>query len=433
MVRLTIIKPEQTPDVLSFEEAAELTVGRSAGCNYCLDFDPMVSRMHAVILIDPPSVRIKDLNSTNGLSINGESYGAYGNQKIIHPIELRDGDEVVIGSTKIRVNVIYESSDGQPPSAAPAAENQKINSSYTTAEGAAGGDLEQAGAEDTVSSTVPSLPSIPGYRLTRFLSKAQTGNVYLGVSNADGKTVAIKVICPGLSFTRKMLDDFRREVAGAAVIQHTNIARMLGSGELGNRGVFLVMEYVNGEDLASYLKRCPNNRIPLHNAYNLMLQLSSAMCYIHSHDFVHMDIKPSSIILYDDNGRLRAKISDMGYAHFMDDTGIAPRGVASRDAARLGYLAPEELSPMGDAKTTADVFSLSAVFYEILTGRVPYNFGGGDNAAVVAAADLTPIEEVMSGLPEPLVVIIERGLSADPEARYQNGCDLLEALENVWV
>ena len=438
MVRLTIEKPERQPDVLTFEEPAEMTIGRCASCDYVLDFDPMVSRMHAVVLIDPPSVRIKDLNSTNGLTINGEVYGALSNQKIIQPLELRDGDEVRIGATVIRVNLVDDSAPtarvGQSDTLAVGTEQGRINSSFVEAESAPVGQAAQS-PEETVTNLASVPPSVPGYSIVRPLGEGHMGNVYLAVANNGGKTVALKIISPAITFSKKMLDDFRREAAMASRVQHPNIAQLFGTGEIGNGGVFMAMEYVNGENLTSYLQRCPNRRIPLHNAYNLMLQLANALCHVHRQGFVHMDLKPGSVMLYDDNGRLRAKITDMGYAHLMDDTGIAPRGFAgSGDLDRLSYLPPEEVNQVGEAKTTADVFSLSAMFYEMLTGRVPYNFTpGGNNKGVVADADMMSIEEAMPGLPEPLVVIIERGLSTDPEARYQNCCDLLEALENVWV
>ncbi|MCD8351935.1 MAG: FHA domain-containing protein [Planctomycetaceae bacterium] len=87
MVRLTVHRPDRLPESFSYAEPAEISVGRSRTCTYCIESDPMVSRLHAVILIDPPSVRIKDLNSTNGLAINGERYGA-GGRSLAQPVEL---------------------------------------------------------------------------------------------------------------------------------------------------------------------------------------------------------------------------------------------------------------------------------------------------------------------------------------------------------
>lgn len=442
MVRLTILKPERAAETVTFTEPAEMTVGRSASCNYCLDFDPMVSRMHAVILVDPPSIRIKDLNSTNGLTVNGELFGALSPHKIAHPLELRDGDEVRIGGTVFRISLGDEvalgaidiNNNADAGATLPGITGTSIRDRLTSSQMIEIDSTQYVGSEETVPNVLTVLPAIPGYEVTRFLPEGQTCKVYMATSKADGRTVIVKVIAPDMTFTRKMLDDFRREASTASRVQHPNIVQMLGMGETENSGVFVAMEYVNGEDLASYLWRCPNRRIPLHNAYNLMLQLAGAVCYLHGQGLVHMDVKPSSIILYDDNGRLKVKLTDIGYSHFMDDTGIALRGLTAGEVSKLAYLPPEELTQIGEAKPSADVFSLSAVFYEILTGRVPYNFtAGGSNRKVVANADMTSIEEALPGLPEPLVVIIERGLAPDPEARYQNSCDLLEALQNVWV
>lgn len=452
MVRLTIERPEQAPEVVTFDGPTELTIGRSGGCTYCLDFDPMVSRMHAVILVDPPSIRIKDLNSTNGLTINGEVFGALGNQKIIQPLELRDGDEIYVGSTRFLVNLVELEMDLGPeleklkaeqaataPSTRPEVmetSQDRVVSRFMAAE-MAGRNLasrQMQSMDDTVANLSAICPDIPGYRVDRYLATGRTGTVYKATSLETGKNVALKVMSPGSAFTKKMLDDFRNEMEHIKRLQHSNLVRLLDAGDMGHATFYTVSEYINGENLASYLDRCPNNRIPLHTSYNLMLQLANAMCYAHKQGMVHRGIHPSGVMLFDDNGRLRAKLTDVGMATFWAESGLDARTMMTSDTGRLGYVAPEELLQLGESKPSADVFSLTAVFYQMLTSRVPYNFGEMDNAMrVVEEGRITPIESLMSDLPEPLVVIIDRGLAAEADERYQSACELLEALENVWV
>ncbi len=102
---LVIVKPDREEEILCFSKPTELTVGRSSACNCCLDFDPMVSRMHAVLLIEPPLVRVRDLNSTNGLIVNGVLYGGADGETTGQILELRNGDEVIVGSTVFRVEL----------------------------------------------------------------------------------------------------------------------------------------------------------------------------------------------------------------------------------------------------------------------------------------------------------------------------------------
>lgn len=421
MVRLTIHRPDRLPESFSYTEPVEISVGRSLNCTCCLESDPMASRLHAVILIDPPMVRIKDLNSTNGLVLNGQRIGSVAEGGPSPAIALRDGDEVFVGQTRIVVNLLDQ--DGRT-----ALGNSDTQDGITVKPAEQG--FHTAPAAETVNAS--SMPPVAGYRLIRILALALTGSVYLGLNEADGANVAIKILSPEIPFSRKTLDDFRHEIDSARAIDHPNLARLLGAGELERGGMYLVMEYVEGDDLGAYLRRVPDGRLPLKLAHGIMLQLAGAVCYFHSHGFVHMDIKPASIIMHEEKGKLRPKITDQGFARFLDETGILPRGYAGQDTERLACLPPEELTPMAEPKATADVFSLCAVFYRLLTGSIPYNFSEtGDNREKVEKGMIVPIEERLPGLPEPLVVIIERGLALEPEARYQSGCDLLEALENI--
>ncbi len=422
MVRLTVHRPDRLPESFSYDEPAEISVGRSRTCTYCIESDPMVSRLHAVILIDPPSVRIKDLNSTNGLAINNERYGV-GGKSLAQPVELQDGDEVMVGQTRIVVSQVPSPGGMTVARNTPGGRMSADDNAFLTAP-----------AAETVSAMPPSMPPVAGYKLTRIISLASTGSVYLGVDESDGKQVAIKIFSPEIPFSRKTLEDFRQEIDAARRVTHPNLVRLLSAGELERGGMYLVMEYAPGQNLTNFIRSQTGGRLPLKTAYNLMLQLSSAVCYFHRHGFTHMDIKPASVIIQDDDGRDLAKITDQGFSRFLDETGILPRGYMGHDTHRLAYLPPEELLPVIEPKPTADIFSLSAVFYLMLTSQVPYNFGEGEaNRIMVEKGQIVPIEERLPGLPEPLVVIVERGLSLDPEARYQTGCELLDALETVRV
>lgn len=439
MVKITIAKPGREQEVVAFDHPTEVTVGRSAGCAVCLDFDPMVSRMHAVFMIDPPSVRLKDLNSTNGLTINGVAYGGFSGEKAFPTQDLYDGDEVQIGGTIFQIGV-GETRDPRAKMAKGMSGNE--NSTVVDARPAktrTGGvsSLSLFGGISETVSGMPSLrPEIPGYRVKGLLREGKSGSVYYGSSLDDGQIVSIKVVNTDVAFTKKMLDDFMQDIQELKLILHPNIVRLLEAGALGPQCLFLVMDYVNGEDLSSYLARCPKHRVPLQSAHGLMLQLGSAMCYAHSHGLAHRELRPRNIILFDDNSKVRAKIAEIGLAHCMEHAGIVTTEGMTPTLSNLGYMAPEQIADQRDSKPTIDVFALAAVGYEILTGRLPYDFPGEDmaeNMAVVAGAKIVPIEERTPDLPEPLVVVMDRALSAEPEERYQNCCDLLEALENVRV
>lgn len=433
-VVLTIVKPEHADEVITFEKTVEVTIGRSPSCSICLDFDAMVSRMHAVLLVDPPLVRVKDLNSTNGIIVNGDSFGGPSGNVLQQPRDLRNGDEIMIGTTVIRVGVFDGETAPAPETepSYPGADSTVLSvDKLKLAERLKG---EGEGIGETVSSLSPLLPEVPGYKIRRFLGAGRTGTVYQAVSTATGDKVAIKIFLPEVAFTEKMIELFNRSIMEARRFYHPHIVKILDSGVIGESNMCLIMEFVNGEDLSRYLLRCVDRRIPLRAAYQLMLQICSGLGYAHSQGYIHRDIKPKSILLYDDSGKIMSKVNDLGLVKFLEDAGVSTPGSGIASLESLPYVAPEAVTQFREPKPTLDVFGVGAVFYEMVTGCVPYNFsseGGGSRIDVVGRGDIVSVEERFPGLPEPLVVIIDRCLSVDPDARYRNCADLLEALENV--
>ncbi len=456
MIRISIARPDREIEETIITTPVEISVGRSASCNCCLEFDPLVSRMHAVILITPPTVRIKDLNSTNGLVINGETYGAFSNQKLSQPTEIYDGDVVTIGRTSFTFNIIHDTRpDGSarsgtgtgtgtspgPRGATGGTRGTSASRSTTGISNPATVEIEPALAgraekpsDGNTSITQAPLMTVPGYRLLKLIRNSQSGDLYQAAGLDDLRVVAIKIINSSTLITPKVIEDFHREIENLRRLEHPNLVKIHGAGELTAQSLYVVMEHAGGHDLANILSGLPGQRLALPNAYNLELQLANALCYLHSMGRLHTDLKPSSILIRDDHGRLRVKIMEQGLARFLDETGLLPRPATPNSPVKLGYVAPETLQPLYEAKANADVFSLAAIFYDMLAGRPPYAFRPGTPyRETVEKGLITPLEEFIPDLPEPLAVIVERALSADPENRYQNACAFQEALENAWV
>lgn len=431
MVRLTIIKPEKTPEYLVFDKPAEVVVGRSTRSAITLDFDPMVSRMHAVFMIDPPKVRIKDLNSTNGLRINGEFYGADSAYKADNPLDLADGDEVIIGSTRFCVELGAENGKnaaspqparvGDPPSAA-----DRHPAAARRSPGANGPN-----AEETVSGMGTALPHVPGYRIIRYLSSGAAGKVYLGVPNGEERSVAIKILFPPSGLAPETLKFFFRDFDVARNITHPHLARLLGAGELSRGGgLFLVSEYVGGDDLGQYAARHGGGRLLSGQALGILVQIAGAVCKLHRQGMVHLDLKPQSVMIRDD-GRVVAKVTDVGFSDFLEMTDLQPRIYPGRRQEKLGFLAPEQLAPGARPGPSADVFALCALLFFMLSGIPPYRFGDGDDRNAVERGDLLEIDRMARGAPEALLDIARRGLNSKPEERYADACELLAALESL--
>ena len=177
------------------------------------------------------------------------------------------------------------------------------------------------------------------------------GEVYRADDLKLGQAVAMKFLPEGLSQDGAAQAGFHREVRLARQVSHPNVCRVFDIGEADGR-TFLTMEYVDGEDLASLLRRI--GRLPSDKALEIARQLCAGLAAAHEHGMVHPDLKPANVML---DGRGRVRITDFGLA-----------GLDGGRAGTPAYMAPEQLA--GDEVTQkSDIYSLGLVLYEIFTGK----------------------------------------------------------------
>ena len=407
-VCLTISRPGAAPETVEVEQPAELLVGRVSQCQICLAGDVLISRQHAVIAVNPPSVRIKDLDSTNGMSVNGMAYGGKSGRKRDDFIALRHGDKIMVGKTRIRVEVTGLSETTIVP----------VN--------------RAGGANPDKAEICMEALSIPGYKLLQSLGSGGMGAVFLALEESSGRLAAIKTMAGRHALNERLINTFNREIKISKALDHPNIVKFLGSGVTPDRMLYLVLEYVNGGNLSVWARRYPERRMPLEEAFAMLLELADGMACAHRMNFVHRDIKPQNILVEDSRTCRRAKLTDLGLAKNFEQSGLSGMAASFSGGGTIAYMPPEQLTDFRDAKPSSDVFSLMATFYEMLTGRGPYNFrASGDEIRVVSICDTVPIAKRMDGLPDALVRILDRSLRAEEGERYQNCGELLNALKSV--
>ncbi len=201
---------------------------------------------------------------------------------------------------------------------------------------------------------VPGTTLVGRYRVVALLGKGGMGEVYRADDLKLGQPVALKFLPEGLQQDGTALARFHREVRLARQVSHPNVCRVFDIGEAEGR-TFLTMEYVDGEDLASLLRRI--GRLPADKGLEIARQLCAGLAAAHEHGVVHRDLKPANAML---DGRGRVRITDFGLAGFSGEDG----GRAGTPA----YMAPEQLS--GDEVTPkSDIYSLGLMLYEIFTGK----------------------------------------------------------------
>ncbi|MCD8352322.1 MAG: serine/threonine-protein kinase [Planctomycetaceae bacterium] len=407
-VTLTIMRPNAPVEKIEISEPTELLIGRVSQCKICLTGDGLVSRQHAVLEVNPPSVRINDLGSTNGLTINSVAYGGSSGIKRDGYISLQNGDRVMVGKTVIHVEMVRTKTVIVPTNGA---------DEYPD-------ELD----------TCPEAPTVPGYQLLQRLGTGGMGTVYLAREDGTNTLVAIKTMINRLAFNERMATAFNREIEVCKVLDHPNIVKFLGSGITPYKELYLVLEYVNGGNLAVWNDRYSGRKMPLEEAFAMLMELTDGMAYAHNLNFVHRDIKPHNILVEDMGTSRRAKLTDLGLAKNFENSGLSGLTASFTGGGTMAYMPPEQLTDFRDVRPSSDVFSLMATFYEMLCGKGPYNFEADqDEIRVVSTCDIVPITERISGLPPELVAIIHKSLQEDEEERFQNCGELLEALKNVHI
>ena len=206
----------------------------------------------------------------------------------------------------------------------------------------------------------PGTVIVERYRIVALLGRGGMGEVYRAEDLKLGNVVALKFLPHSLQTDDAALAAFHAEVRNARQVSHPNVCRVYDIGEVDGQH-FLTMEYIDGEDLASLLRRI--GRLPADKALEAAHQICAGLSAAHDCGLLHRDLKPANIML---DGRGRVRITDFGLAlSSADATG------RKETAGTPAYMAPEQIGK-GEASVRSDIYSLGLVFYELFTGRIPY-------------------------------------------------------------
>jgi len=257
------------------------------------------------------------------------------------------------------------------------------------------------------------------------------GVVYQAEDTTLEREVALKILPPELAADDQRRLRFAREARAIAALNHPNIVTVHSVEESG--GIhFITMELVKGKTLADLL---PGEGFALGRFFEIAIPLSDAVAAAHQQGITHRDLKPANVMMRDDG---RIKVLDFGLAKGMVGDGSRAGDLATQPATQTGltvgtpaYMSPEQAQ--GEhVDTRSDIFSLGIVFYEMLTGRRPFD---GDNPASVISAILRdtprPVSERQPAVPRALARLVGRCLAKNPVDRFQSAIDLRHSLEEV--
>ncbi len=269
---------------------------------------------------------------------------------------------------------------------------------------------------------------LPAFRIVREVGKGSMGIVYEARVLASGDRIALKILPPSLTLTERALARFLREGRIMARVRHPDIVAFVDQGTKGRLHWF-AMEFVDGVTLEERLHVGP---LPVQKACAIAAAIGRALQFAHDHGVVHRDIKPGNVMLRtadeSTDDRPRIAITDFGLAR---ETGT---GSMTESGAIVGtpmFMAPEVvLGGTQAASTLADVYSLGATLYALVTGKPP--FDGPTAQSVLKAVterEPRPARSLRSDLPEAVHAIIGKAMARDASHRYGSALEFAEDLE----
>ena len=253
------------------------------------------------------------------------------------------------------------------------------------------------------------------YRIERELGHGGMATVYLAHDEKLERPVAVKLLAEHLADDEEFRARFVREARLAGRLSHPNIVGVYDAGEVEGRP-FIAMEYVSGSSLADA------GRLPAERVVELGVQACAGLQHAHDAGLVHRDVKPANLLVGDD-GVL--KIADFGIARAAESTRHTQAGTLLGTAA---YVAPEQIAGE-DAAPAADIYSLGAVLYELLTGRPPYAFSSlGQLATQQAEGSIVPVGDVEPTVPRETEAAVMHALARDPSFRPASAAEFAHEL-----
>ncbi len=422
-VILTMTEGPTPGKVFEFREHEALVIGRSRNCQVRLSAeDKKVARHQWLLEVNPPKARLRDLGSLNGTFVNGKKYGGRSPgespdaavKRGIVQVDLSDGDEVRAGGTRFKVQI-----ETPPPAACEPTEvlvGRMLDSVRVA------GDL--------------GLDDIPGYKLLNLIRKGGNGAVYRAQRKKDGTIAAIKVMLARVRVIDQARRKFLREIKVTERCDHPRCVKFLESGSFDDN-FFFAMEYCEGGSVDGLMGRRGGRLAPA-EAVPLAIQALEGLAFVHQlkeedkkDTFVHRDLKPSNLLLTRLEGG-SVKVTDYGLGKKFDEAGLTSLTLTGEFAGTFQFMPREQIIDFKRLTPAADVWSMGATLYNMLTGAFARDFpAGADPVAVVLNKPVVPIVERDPSISKRLAEVVGRALAEEIGDRYASADEFRRALEKI--
>jgi serine/threonine protein kinase len=275
------------------------------------------------------------------------------------------------------------------------------------------------------------------YRVERVLGRGGMGVVVAAHHMQLDEKVALKFLLPEALGDAEAVARFAREARNAVKIKSEHVARVTDVGTLPNGAPYMVMEYLDGGDLAAWVKQ--RGALPIEQAIEFVLQACVAVAEAHALGIVHRDLKPANLFcIRRADGQLSIKVLDFGISKLTDRIGpvhgtMTAQGMAfTKTSAMMGsplYMSPEQMRSSKDVDAQTDIWALGVILFELMTGKPPFQAESVTELAIKVNNEPTPaIRSFRPDVPSGLEAIVFKCMQKDRRQRYRNVAELALAL-----
>jgi len=413
---VTLLKDGKPVRRFPLADDRPLVLGRSSDCSIQVH-DTKLSRRHCAFNASPDGYSVRDLGSKNGTFVNGARVGE---------ARLRNDDRVQVGLTRL-VFECQASESGEETQIAPphlCAACGKIVPLDAFA------SSRQTQSRIYCTACVEASPLlgrvVGGYEVVQPIGHGSMGAVFKAEQLSMGRLVALKILHDELTADHDAVARFMREARAGGQFSHPNIIRIYDMNQAEGY-YFISMEYAQGGDVGSLLER--EGPLPLPRVAEVAIATCSALAHAHGGGIVHRDIKPSNLLLTRDS---LVKVGDLGLAKSFAAAGMSSMTTTGTVLGTLAYVPPEQLADARSVDHRADIYSLGATCYHLITGELPFRANSmGELARIIGSRRPRPLHSYREEVPAELEALVARAMATDPAARYQSADELRAAIETI--
>jgi hypothetical protein len=269
------------------------------------------------------------------------------------------------------------------------------------------------------------------YRIERVLGAGGMGVVVAAHHIQLDERVALKFLLPEALLNPESVARFAREARAAVKIKSEHVARVTDVGQLENGAPYMVMEYLDGSDLATWLQ--DRGRLPVDQAVDFILQACEALADAHSLGIVHRDLKPANLFcIRRSDGQAAIKVLDFGISKLTSSSALVPD--MTRTSTIMGspyYMSPEQMRASKDVDARSDIWALGVILFELIAGEAPFTAETVTDLAIkIATVAARPVRSLRPDVSPQLEQVLAKCLEKDRAQRYQNVSELALALKD---